>query len=205
MLDDWAGTSPLRARREVMSDRPIFLSHLALPVSWETLDRAPSPEDCDRAASANAGVVGFLLHGVDLDAVPRPSDENLAEALAPLRIKLDMVIDMLGRLTYRDVILPPVHDIELGTGRMTWHSPVPLRSGDWLRIKLYFDQKILEPIVLYGHVESSVGDDAGGGCGVQAELAEIPAHTEEAFARLAFLAQRRQLAQRPAAAARSER
>jgi hypothetical protein len=188
-----------------MSDHSIFLSRLALPVSWETLDRAPSSDDCDKAASANAGVVSFLLHAVDLEAVPRPSDESLVEALAPLRIKLDMIIDMLGRLTYRDVVLPPVCDIELGMSRMAWQSPRPLRPGKWVRIKLYFDAKILEPIVLYGRVESSVGDEDSGGCGIQAELAEIPPHVEESFARLAFLAQRRQLAQRPAAAARSDR
>ena len=188
-----------------MSDRPIFLSRLALPVSWETLARAPSPDDCDRAATANAGVVGFLLRGANLEAIPRPSDDGMAEALAPLRIKLDMVIDMLGRLTYRDVVLPPVRDIELGTSRIAWHSPLPVRSGDWLRIKLYFDQKILEPVILYGRVESVLGDDTGRGCGVQAELAEISAQAEEDFARLAFLAQRRQLAQRSAGAARSER
>lgn len=186
-----------------MSDRPIFLSRLALPVSWEPLGRAPSPEDCDKAAWANANILGFLLHGVDLDAAQRPSDERLAEALAPLRIKLDIVIEMLGRLTYRDVELPPVHDIELGTTRMAWHSPRPLRTGEWLQIKLYFDPKFLEPIVLYGRVESAVRDDDG--CGVQAELAEIPAETEEAFARLAFLAQRRQLAHRVGPAVRGDR
>jgi hypothetical protein len=80
-----------------------------------------------------------------------------------------------------------------------------LRPGEWLRIKLYFDAKFLEPIVLYGRVESAVKDDAEGGCGVQAELAEIPGDAEEAFARLAFLAQRRQLAHRPGQAARSDR
>src|SRR5579863_6700098 len=186
-----------------MSDRPIFLSRLALPVSWEPLGRAPSSEDCDRAAWANANILGFLLHGVDLDAAQRPSDERLAEALAPLRVKLDIVIEMLGRLTYRDVELPPIYDIELGTTRMAWHSPRLLRAGEWLQIKLYFDPKFLEPIVLYGRVESAVKDEAG--CGVQAVLAEIPVETEEAFARLAFLAQRRQLAHRPGHNARSDR
>ena len=188
-----------------MPDRPIFLSRLALPVSWEPLGRAPSAEDCESAAWANANILGFLLHGVDLDAAQRPSDERLTEALAPLRIKLDIVIEMLGRLTYRDVVLPPVREIELGMTRMGWHSPQTLRPGEWLRIKLYFDAKFLEPIVLYGRVESAMNDEAGGGCGVQAELAEIPGETEEAFARLAFLAQRRRLAQRPGTAARSDR
>ena len=81
----------------------------------------------------------------------------------------------------------------------------PLRAGDWLRIKLYFDPNFLEPIVLYGRVASAIPDDATGGCGVQAELVETSLETEEAVARLAFLAQRRQLAHRPLQAARASR
>ena len=188
-----------------MADRPIFLSRLALPMSWEPLARAPSAVDCETAGWTNASILSFLLHSIDLDAAQRPSDERLNEALAPLRTKLDIVIEMLGRLTYRDVVLPPVRDLELGMTRVAWHSPQALRPGEWLRIKLYFDAKFLEPIVLYGRVESAVMDDESGGCGIQAELAEIPHEAEEAFARLAFLAQRRQLAQRPSQAARSDR
>jgi hypothetical protein len=187
-----------------MPDRPIYLSRLALPVSWETLDHEPSPEDCGRAAWSNAGILGFLLHGIEMDAAQRPADERLAEALAPLRIKLDIVIEMLGRLTYRDVALPAVRDIELGMDRIAWHSPSPLNVGDWLRLKLYFDPNFLEPIVLYARVASAMAEDDGG-CFVQAELAETSLETEEAVTRLAFLAQRRQLAQRPQHAARAER
>lgn len=187
-----------------MPDRPIYLSRLALPVSWEVLDHEPSPEDCGKAAWSNAGILGFLLHGIEMDAAQRPADERLAEALAPLRIKLDIVIEMLGRLTYRDVTLPAVRDIELGMDRIAWRSPLPLNVGDWLRLKLYFDPNFLEPIVLYAHVASTMAED-GGGCSVQAELAETSLETEEAVTRLAFLAQRRQLAQRPQHGARPGR
>ncbi|HWB52078.1 MAG TPA: hypothetical protein VG651_23420 [Stellaceae bacterium] len=180
-----------------MPERPVYLSRLALPVAWEVLDGAPAAEECGRAAWSNAGVLGFLLHGVELEAAQRPADERLTEALAPLRIKLDIVIDMLGRLAYRDVVPPPVRNIELGMDRIAWHSPAPLRVDDWLRIKLYFDPNFLEPIVLYGRVASAIPDDGTGGCGVQAELSETSIETEEAVTRLAFLAQRRQLAQRP--------
>jgi hypothetical protein len=179
-----------------MPDRSIYLSRLALPVSWEALDHEPSPEDCGKAAWSNAGILGFLLHGIEMEAAQRPSDERLAEALAPLRIKLDIVIEMLGRLTYREVTLPAVRDIELGMDRIAWHSPLPLNAGDWLRLKLYFDPNFLEPIVLYACVASAMSED-GGGCFVQAELAETSLETEEAVTRLAFLAQRRQLGQRP--------
>ena len=150
-------------------------------------------------------MLGFLLHSVEAEAAPRPADERLTEALVPLRIKLDIAIEMLGRLAYRDVTLPPVCSTELGTERMAWHSPDPVKVGDWLRIKLYFDAHFLEPIVLYGHVASAIPDDAAGGCGVQAELTETSLETEEAVARLAFLAQRRQLAQRAPQAAKGRR
>jgi hypothetical protein len=180
-----------------MPDHPIFLSRLTLPVSWETLDSAPSPDDRRTTAWANANLLNFLLHGVDLDAAKRPGDERLAEALAPLRIKLDIVVEMIGRLSYRDVALPPAREIELGPTRMAWQTQQPLRPDDWLRIKLYFDPVFLEPIVLYGRVASALVDESGG-CGVQVEFGEVSLDGEEAFTRLAFLAQRRQLAHRSA-------
>jgi hypothetical protein len=188
-----------------MSDRPLYLSRVALPVSWEVLDRPPSPDDFGKVGWSNSGVLGFLLHNVDLDAAQRPADERLAEALAPLRIKLDVVVEMLGRLSYRGAELPPVAMIELGTDRMSWHAPEPLKTGAWLRIKLYFDPKFLEPIVLFARVASAIKDDTGAGCLVQAELAETTQETEEAVARLAFLAQRRQLAQRSSQVTRAAR
>jgi len=73
-----------------MPDRPIYLSRLALPVSWEALDHEPSPEDCGKVAWSNAGILGFLLHGIEMDAAQRPADERLAEALAPLPISTDL-------------------------------------------------------------------------------------------------------------------
>jgi hypothetical protein len=189
-----------------MSDRPGFaLNRLSLPLSWEALGSAPSEADCEREARSNASVLGFLLQGVDIGAAQRPGDERLAEALAPLRVKLDVIIDMLGRISYRDLVVPPVHDLELSLERMAWHSPEPLRAGDWLRVKIYFDLKFLEPIVVFAQVTSAVPDDGSSGSSVQAEFAGMPPETEDAFARLTFLAQRRQLAQRPSLTARAMR
>ena len=133
-----------------------------------------------------------VQHGIEMEAAQRPADERLAEALAPLRLKLDIVIEMLGRLTYRDVTLPAVRDIELGMDRIAWHSPRPLGVGEWLRLKLYFDPNFLEPVVLYARVASAISEDDGG-CSVQAELAETSLETEEA---VPLVAQRGQRGQR---------
>jgi hypothetical protein len=180
-----------------VSDRPVFFSRLVLPVSWERLDRAPSAEQRAAAARADANILDFLLHEIDQEAAARVADERLAEALAPLRIKLDIAIEMLRRLSYRDVVLPPSHDVELGLTRLAWHASSALQIDDWLRVRIFFDATFLEPIELYGQVASCVAD-ADGGCSVQVELAEIPEDTGEALTRVAFLTQRRQLAHRPA-------
>ena len=47
----------------------------------------------------------------------------------PLRAKLDVVVEMLGRLSYRDTPLPPCREIEFGLSRMVWFGPLPRPIG----------------------------------------------------------------------------
>lgn len=179
----------------------MFSSRLILPVSVEPLDGPPSREIRDAVERSNANVLGFLLHEVDLEAMPRSADERLLEALAPLRTKLDMIIEMLGRLSYRDVELPPLCDIELSSNRIAWLSTVLRQAGDWLRLKLYFHPLFREPVVLFGNVTSCAGAGEAADCHAQAELCEQPEFVDENIARLALLTQRRQRAHRPVPAA----
>lgn len=180
-----------------MSDRPMFACRLVLPFAWDTLGHAPTADILETAAWSNAGVVRFLLHETDVAAASRPAEERFAEALAPVQLKLEMIIEMLGRLAYRDLALPPPCAIELGHERVAWHVPKPLKIGGWLRLRLYFHPTFLEPIVLYARVAFCGAADDDAGCAVQAELDGMPEPTAEAFARLAFLAQRRQRAKGP--------
>lgn len=183
----------------MLSDRPTFACRLALPMAWESLDREPPAADREATAWSNAGIVHFLLHEIDLNASLRAPEERLAEALAPIHTKLEMIIEVLGRLAYRDLALPPPREIELSADRIAWRATSPLPVGGWLGIKLYFHATFLEPIVLYARVAFCGGPEDDGGCAVQAELDEMTEATSEAFARLAFLAQRRQRAERPPA------
>ncbi len=168
-----------------------------IPVSCDRLVHPPSRDVCEAAERSNADVVGFLLQEVDLDAMPRPADERLAEALAPLRTKLDMIVGLLGRLSYRDVKLPPVHDIEFEPSGIAWLSPGALDPGDWLRISLFFHPIFREPVVVFGKVTSCAEDGRSGRWLLQADLAEMPSDIRDNILRLALLTRRRQWAQRP--------
>jgi hypothetical protein len=179
-----------------LTDREIFSSRLVIPASCERLAQSPSREIREAIERSNTGVLAFLLQGVDLEAMHRPADEHLAEALAPLRTKLDMLIDMLGRLSYRDVELPPLCEIELSSTLISWISALPQSPGDWLRIKLYFDPIFREAIMMLGEVSSCAASGEGSDWRIRAELCEVSEGVGENIARLALLTQRRQRTQR---------
>jgi len=180
-----------------LRSREIFSSRLVLPLNCERLAQMPSFEVREAVERSNAGVLGFLLQGVDLEAMPRRADERLAEALAPVRIKLDMLIEMLGRLSYRDIELPPLCEVELNPNQIVWRSPQPRQPGDWLRIALYFHPTFREPVIVFAKVASCVEHGPGQGCRIEADLIEMAENTGENLARLALLTQRHQPTRQP--------
>ncbi len=183
-----------------MAERAQFLSRIIIPIAWDRLDAAPSVTAHAALEAANAGVLGFLLRDVGTEATLRTSDERLADALAPVHAKLDMIVELLGRLRYGDLELPPPQEIEFSLDHVVWMAPQHLEPADWLRFRLYFHPTFLEPVMLYGRVSGRATADDGG-FRVEAEFAEMSEANGDALARLAFLAQRRQLAQHRSAAA----
>ena len=179
-----------------LTDPSRFSIRFDIPIAWDVLDHPPSPQCRELAEQANADLLAFLLREVDIDAGPRPADEQLAEALAPLRMKLDMIIELLAKLSYRDLELPPRREIEIEASRISWESPQPLSLAAWLRIRMYFHRTFREPIVIFGKVASSDGSTAGTAYLVRADLAEMSEYSRGELSRLAFLSQRRQRARR---------
>src|ERR1700733_2196176 len=88
-------------RRPVALDRPTFSSRLLIPMTWQRLHDMPSRGTLDGIERSDAAILDTLLMGVDIDAA-RVEDDGLADALKPLRLKIDMIFDMLGAISYRD-------------------------------------------------------------------------------------------------------
>jgi len=170
----------------------LFASQLALPVFGNRLCVPPSLDMRRAVDLANASVLDFLLHEADLEAIARSTDERLVTALAPLRTKLDMLIDMVARLSYRATALPPVCDVELRPGHIVWQSRQLWQRGDWLRLELFFHPVFREPVSLLTEVAECGDERHQGTSRIAGELAPMPPDTVESLARLAFLTQRQQ-------------
>jgi hypothetical protein len=176
----------------ILPDRTGFVSSLTLPVCSDRLYNPPLRGMREAVERSNASVLTFLLQEVDLEAMPRPTDERLAAALAPLRIKLEMLIDMVARHAYRDVALPPLSVIELSPTNVVWHSRQYWRCGDWLQLELYFHPVFREPVCLLVEVTGCAEWNEENGCRVHGNLVEMLESTRERLTRLAFLTQRQQ-------------
>lgn len=171
---------------------PSFLSRLELPIAWEPLADAPSDRTLEAAEQANASLLSFLLQEVEVEARPRPADEQLVEALAPLVAKLDVVIELVTRLSYRDLERPARHALELGERQISWHATEAPQPGSWLRIRLYFHPTFLEPVILFGQVGHGAQNLTGDAYRIEVNLAELSERIVNDLHRLAFLTQRRQ-------------
>jgi len=180
-------------------------NRLELPLAWETVLRPPTRDMLDAAEQANAGVLAFLLQNIALEARPRPMEEPIADAIAPIRMKLDLIIDMLARLSYREVDLPARRAIEFAPNRIVWLDPQPVRAGDWLRLRLYFHPVFRDPVTLFARAASCTREGPGSDYCIQADLVGVSERVEEDLVRLAFLAHRRQRAPRSAENARRGR
>ncbi len=150
----------------------------------------------EAVARSNTSVLAFLWQEVELAAMPQTADERLATALAPLRTRLDMLIEMVARLSYHHVALPPTISVALSPTRIIWHSRQQWSRGDWLRLELYFHPLFREPVSLLVQVTDCAEDEREACWRVEASLIEMPESTRDEMTRLAFLTHRRQQAWR---------
>jgi hypothetical protein len=180
-------------RPAVAADRPTFSLAMTVPIGWESISGPPDNDLLDRLERSNGSVLTTLLKFADL-GTPPVEDDVLADALEPLRVKIDMVVEMLARMSYRDLTLPQPRPIELGLIHIRWSQPEPLAVDSWLLSKIYFHDIFREPIVLAGRVASCVPGSSEGVSKIEIDLAEMSETLSESFARLVFLEHRRQLA-----------
>jgi hypothetical protein len=190
-----ASDAPTAAnRRFAAADRPTFSLALTVPFESRELDGPPSEDKLDQLEHANSSVLAMLLKGADLGAAP-VEDEALAEALEPIRVKLDMVVEMVARLSYRDLVLPEARAVEVGLSHLRWIQAESLPVGGWLVSRIYFHDVFREPVTLAGRVAAATAD-RDGQFRIEVDLAQMSDALAESLGRLVFLEHRRQLANR---------
>lgn len=169
-----------------------------LPLAWQVLPALPDAEAVRREAEAAREVLRALLvlalgpgEPVDDGAGPAPGERG--GELTRLERKLDLALDLLGRLLARSLDLPAMHAVRLSPQSLIWQSDEIPAAGP-VAVELYLDARYPLPLCLSGNAHGAAGE-------IRVDFGAADPPLRDALERLIFLYHRRRLGRerRPAA------
>lgn len=159
-----------------------------LPLSWHEAGTI-APGKIEHWQHANIA----LLHALaTIEVVPTDREKELgpaAKAYERLEAKVDVMLDMLGRLLAERIETPPEHPITLRANGLEWldtTAPVPGRE---IVICLYLSPKLPQSLTLIANVQSCVQE--GGSTRVQCVFTHLNTELTEWLERTVFRYHRR--------------
>lgn len=128
-----------------------------LPLSWREAGSL-APGKIEHWQHANIS----LLHALAMvEAMPGDWEKELglaAKAYERLEAKVDVMLDMLGRLLAERIETPPEHLLILRANGLEWLDTNPPEPGREIIIYLYLSPKLPQPLTLTAIVQSCVAE-----------------------------------------------
>jgi hypothetical protein len=164
----------------------------ALPLQWRPMDGPLSGEDFLRLNRDNEAVLKVVM--VLGESRPESADDpNLSSELGHLDFKLNVLLDLVGRLVIREQRLPAPAGLRLSARGLEWVAESPPALGARLLVSLYLHPPYPRPVELPARVLSV--EPAASGARVRVRFEELSEVVAEGLERLIFRNHRRLIAQ----------
>ncbi|MEO1079345.1 MAG: PilZ domain-containing protein [Pseudomonadota bacterium] len=130
-----------------------------ISIVWREVDREPDPQ---HLAMVNASNEGFLrdLKLLGDGGQPRELTEasaDFSQELHRLDLKLNLVLDLVSTLIYRDADLPEPGPVRVAADGLSWRGDVPA-PGTLVYVELYIQRGLPKPLCCYGEVVSTAAE-----------------------------------------------
>lgn len=162
----------------------------SLPLRWRRLNLAElsSAHIVEANAEFLRVMEAFEEHG------PERSDESpeLAHEILRIESKLNLLLDLMGRLLARQLKLPPPVPVSLGADHLAWTAPRAPAVGEMVLVEIYLRPEYPSPITLPAKVVSVAPDNEGKRTTV--EIATLDQEVREWWEKTIFRHHRRQIA-----------
>lgn len=126
----------------VYEDRlPLAATVLSGP--WEASQRL-------RLEQGNVDLLKTLVALEEGSSEPGSSDEDKDPDVQRVEFKVNLLLDLVGRLYLDHLNLPPLTPMRLSGEALEWlEEPAPT-PGAWLQVQLYISQRFPQPLILLG-------------------------------------------------------
>ncbi len=129
-----------------------------LPLSWRDAGSI-APSKIEHWQHTNLA----LLHALaTIESIPGDRENELgpaAKAYERLEAKVDVMLDMLGRLLAERIEIPPEHALTLRADGLEWLDRSAPAAGSEVVISLYLSPKLPQPLSLTASVQSCTQED----------------------------------------------
>ena len=128
-----------------------------LPLRWRDAEEPLSPGTILTISRANEQL---LRNFAAIEEIRHEGDDDGASAhdIQRLEYKVDLLMDMVGRLLSAQVSIPDAVPVRLGADAMQWTCPAARcpAADSLLRVEVYLHHRYPSPLVVVGAVESVV-------------------------------------------------
>lgn len=125
-----------------------------IPVRWQVIPALPARWQMLKTHHSNEQLLRYLAavdehrsEGVDEDHGP------LAHDIARLEYKLNLLLEMVGRLLGERVHLPEPTTVRMTADELCWIADEAPEPGSWLSVDLFLNQRVPCPVILHGQVD----------------------------------------------------
>ncbi len=130
-----------------------------ISIVWREVDREP---DQQHLAMVNASNETFLrdLKLLGDGGQPRELTEasaDFSQELHRLDLKLNLVLDLVSTLIYRDADIPEPCPVRVAADGLSWRGHVPA-PGSIVYVELYIQRGLPKPLCCYGEVVSTLAE-----------------------------------------------
>lgn len=133
-----------------------------VPLSWRPVSARSDLAELLSIHQSNDRILRCLI-AVD-ESRSESGDEDhgpIAYDLARLDFKINLLLDMMGRLLSRHVPMPDPVLLRMSAAGLHWQSKTAPELGGALEVELYLSRRFPSPIVLRGHVDAVTPGEHG--------------------------------------------
>lgn len=127
-----------------------------IPIAWQALEQLPAAWQLLKAQQSNEQVLRYLASVDDHQQRHDTGEDDhgpVSNEIARLESKLNLLMDMVGRLLGEQVELPPEAPVRINADGLQWQTDNPPATGSLVSVELCLNPRFPSPIVLHGRIE----------------------------------------------------
>jgi len=164
------------------------------PYNLEILDHPPTEVHLSALNADNDRMFRYLV-SIDEHLHENHDDDPIANDMARLEFKLNVLMDMVSQALADKLGLPAALPLELNALGLVAHSEEAIPVGQWIQASVYLNRQFVKPFVVCGQVE--ICRESGGRQYVLLRFSGLSENVIDHIEKFIFIQHRRMIAQRP--------